>query len=170
MHLSVREIEEADFDLVADYWLHSDAEFMKGMGVDISKIPRREEWHEMLGQQVKQSYTEKQSYCLVWLLDDIPVGHSNINKIVFGDLAYMHLHLWNSKHRRSGYGTRFVKLCLPLFFRNMQLKTIFSEPAAFNSGPNKTLEKAGFQFIKKYTCTPGWINTEQEVNLWKISL
>ncbi len=169
MHLSVREIEVEDFDRIADYWLHSDADFMKGMGVDISKIPGRDEWHEMLGQQVKQPYNEKQSYCLVWLLNDIPVGHSNINKIVFGEEAFMHLHLWNSINRRNGYGSAFVKSCLPFFFKNMQLHTIFSEPAAFNIGPNKTLEKVGFQFIKKYTCTPGWINTEQEVNLWKIS-
>ncbi len=169
MHLSVREIKEEDFDLIADYWLYSGAEFMKGRGVDVSKIPSREEWHKMLGEQVEQPYIKKQSYCLVWLLNDTPVGHSNINKIIFGDLAYMHLHLWNSINRRRSYGTEFVKLCLPVFFKNMQLNTIYSEPAAFNEGPNKTLEKAGFQFIKKYSCIPGWLNFEQEVNLWKIS-
>jgi len=80
----------------------------------------------------------------------------------------MHLHLWNKDVRKKGYGTRFVKLSLPYFFGNYQLKKLFCEPYALNPAPNKTLEKAGFEFIKEYTTIPGFINFEQPVCLWEM--
>lgn len=48
----------------------------------------------------------------------------------------------------------------------MELKNIYCEPYAQNPAPNKTLAKAGFLFVKKYTTIPGYLNFEQEVNQW----
>jgi hypothetical protein len=45
---------------------------------------------------------------------------------------------------------------------------LYCEPYALNPAPNKTLEKLGFKFLKTYTTIPGWINFEQEVNLWEL--
>lgn len=167
--LSVREITKEDIDLIIAYWLDSDREFMKGMGVDLSKMPGREQWREMLSEQLSQSYEEKKSYCIIWLVDEIPVGHSNVNKIVFGKEAYMHLHIWNQSDRKNGYGSRFVKMTIPYFFKNLKLQTLYCEPYALNPAPNRALEKMGFLFIKSYTGIPGWLNFEQEVNLWEMS-
>ncbi len=167
--LSVREIQRGDIDAIISYWLDSDPDFMKGMGVDLSKIPNREQWREMLSEQLNQPYEEKKSYCIIWLVDEIPVGHSNVNKIVFGKEAYMHLHLWKPDIRTKGFGLQFVKLTLPYFFDNLKLETLYCEPYALNPAPNKTLGKAGFRFLKSYTCIPGWLNFEQEVNLWELS-
>jgi RimJ/RimL family protein N-acetyltransferase len=167
--LAIREIERDDISLIADYWLESDPEFMKGMGVDLAKLPSRENLTDMLSEQLSQSYDEKKSYCLIWLIDNKPAGHSNVNKINYGEEAYMHLHFWNTTSRKKGYGTELVKLSLPLFFKNLRLKKICCEPYALNPAPNKTLEKAGFKFIKKHRTIPGYLNFEQEVNLWEIS-
>lgn len=167
--LSVRELQQSDIEHIVQYWLGSDNAFLESMGVDVLKMPVREEWINMLTQQLHQSYNEKQSYCMVWLVDDVPVGHSNVNKIIFGQEAYMHLHLWNAPVRQKGMGAAFVKMCLPYFFNNLQLQTLYCEPYALNPAPNKTLEKVGFEFVKKYTTVPGWLNFEQEVNLWKMS-
>lgn len=168
-HVSVREITLADVPRIADYWLNADAGFLRGMGADPAKIPGREQWLQMLTEQVDQPYAERKSYCLIWLLDGEPVGHSNVNKIVYGEEAYMHLHLWVPDARKRGLGVLFVKLSIPLFFKNLRLKTLFCEPYAHNPAPNKTLEKAGFRFVKQYTGIPGWINFEQEVNLWALN-
>jgi RimJ/RimL family protein N-acetyltransferase len=167
--LAIREIERDDISLIADYWLTSDPEFMKGMGVDLAKLPSRENLTEMLSEQLSQSYDEKKSYCLIWLIDNKPAGHTNVNKIKYGEEAYMHLHFWNTTSRKKGYGTELVKLSLPLFFKNLRLKKICCEPYALNPAPNKTLDKAGFTFIKKHSTIPGYLNFEQEVNLWEIS-
>jgi RimJ/RimL family protein N-acetyltransferase len=165
--LSVREIQESDIESIIQYWLGSDKNFLEGMGVDLAKIPAGSEWREMLLEQLRTPVREKKSYCLVWLAGGLPIGHSNINKIVFGEEAYMHLHLWNHHQRKKGLGTELVRLSLPWFFKNYQLKNLYSEPYAMNPAPNKTLARAGFELVKTYRTIPGWLNFEQEVNLWR---
>ncbi len=120
-------------------------------------------------EQLSQSYENKKSYCIIWQVDGKPIGHSNINKIVFGKEAYMHLHIWRPEERKKGLGTSFIKLTLPWFFEKSKLKKLYCEPYALNSAPNKTLQNAGFEFVKEYITTPGWINFEQPVKLWVMS-
>ena len=167
--LSVREIQKEDFDSIIHYWLNSEPAFMEAMGVDLTKIPDRNQWEEILTEQLNQSYEEKKSYCIIWLVDGKAIGHSNVNKIVFGEEAYMHLHIWNTGIRKQGIGTALVKMTLPLFFKNLKLKKIYCEPYEFNPTPNKVLEKVGFEFVKTYVTTPGWLNFEQPVNLWEFT-
>ena len=167
--LSVREIRKDDIDPITRYWLGADSLFLKGMGVDTGKMPERDEWRKMLLEQLNESIKEKKSYCIIWLVDNKPVGHSNVNKIISGEEACMHLHIWNDDVRKKGFGTSFIKMTLPWFFEKLKLKKIYCEPYALNPAPNKTLEKAGFEFVKEYITTPGWLNFEQPVNLWEMS-
>lgn len=119
--------------------------------------------------QISIPFKEKMSYALIWCLDGKPIGHNNINAIEFGQSAKMHLHLWNTENRQKGIGTFLIKKSLPFFFENLKLKELWCEPYALNPAPNKTLEKIGFEFQKKYTTIPGSINFEQEVNQWKLT-
>lgn len=167
--LSVREIQHSDIEPLSDYWFKSNPEFLIAMGVDLSKMPTREQWGEMLNEQLRQAYEEKKSYCIIWLLDNEPVGHSNVNRVIFAEEAYMHLHIWEPGNRTKGMGFQFVKMTLPFFFKNMKLKRICCEPYALNPAPNKTMEKLGFEFIKEYITVPGFINFEQPVKRWELS-
>jgi RimJ/RimL family protein N-acetyltransferase len=169
-HLSVRELQPEDINLISDYWLNSEPGFLQGLCVDLSKLPTRAQWIEMLTDQLNTPLDQKKSYCLIWQLDNSPVGHCNINKIIVGEEAYMHLHLWESNMRNKGYGKEWVKKSVPVFFEKYRLKTLYSEPYALNPAPNKTLEKAGFTFVREYVTIPGAINFEQPVKLWRISL
>lgn len=168
--LSVRELQASDIEPLTDYWLTASDSFLEGMGVDITKMPARDQWHAMLNQQLQQSYAEKQSYGMIWLLDGKPIGHSNVNKIIFGEEAFMHLHIWDAAVRKMGYGSAFIKLTIPYFFKHLQLKRLYCEPYALNPAPNKTLEKAGFQFLRQYITIPGWLNFEQPVKLWVMNV
>ena len=168
-NLSVREIQERDISLIIDYWLNADKLFLLNMGVDVNKMPSKEEWQNMLLAQISQPYENKNSYCIIWQVNGTPVGHSNVNKIVFREEAYMHLHLWKNEFRKTGFGTELVKMTLPYFFENLGLDKLYCEPYASNPAPNKTLEKTGFEFIKEYITTPGFLNFEQKVNLWELS-
>ncbi|MEJ8755899.1 GNAT family protein [Pontibacter sp. H259] len=167
--LSVRELQEQDISLIADYWLKSEPEHLVGMGVDLEKLPTREQVTQMLQSQIAAPLNSKQSYCLIWEVDGQVVGHCNVNKIVFGQEAYMHLHLWNGVNRKRGLGSELVKLSLPYFFEMLQLEMLYCEPYALNPAPNKTLEKVGFTFEKEYTTVPGAINFEQPVYRWAMS-
>ncbi len=167
--LSIRTLSEPDIALIIQYWLGADPVFLEGMGVDLSKMPSQAQWKNSLTEQLSQSIPEKKSYCMIWLVDDQAVGHSNINQIQFGKEAYMHLHLWRSDIRQKGLGTALAKLTLPAFFEQYKLDTLYCEPYALNPAPNKTLQKVGFQFVKEYITTPGMLNFEQPVNRWELS-
>lgn len=166
---SVRYLTHPDIELIIRYWLEAEPAFLEGMGVDLNKMPTRAEWRSMLEEQLSLPVPEKKSYGLIWLLDGVAVGHCNINKIQFGKEAFMHLHLWNADSRQKGAGQALVRQSLPFFFEQYQLETLYCEPYALNPAPNKTLEKVGFQFVKEYVTTPGWLNFEQPVNLWALS-
>lgn len=167
--LSVREIEQNDIEPITNYWLHSSEGHMKGMGVDLKKLPTAGEWNNMLSEQLRQPIAQKKSYAIIWLVNGIPIGHCNINKIDFGNEAYMHLHIWKTDIRQKGLGIKLVKLTLPYFFEKLNLKNLYCEPYVMNPAPNKTLEKVGFVFVKRHLTIPGYINFEQEVNLWVLS-
>jgi RimJ/RimL family protein N-acetyltransferase len=168
-NITVREIQLKDIDLIADYWLKSDADFLVQMGVDLDKLPTRSELREMLILQSNIPITDKKSYALIWELNGTQIGHSNVNEIEFGKEATMHLHLWKSNNRQKGIGTELVKKSLPFYFDKLKIKKLICEPYALNPAPNKTLKKIGFEFIKKYKTIPGSLNFEQEVNRWELT-
>ncbi len=170
MSCTTRPIQTGDIPLLIDYWLSADESFLSGMGADISKIPPREVWEDMLNEQIKTPLDKKKSYCIIWLQHEKPIGHSNVNNIIYGQEAFMHLHLWKPDSRQKGLGTEFVKKTIPWFFEDLKLKDLFCEPYALNTAPNKTLEKLGFRFIKEYLTIPGYLNFEQPVKRWQLSL
>lgn len=105
----------------------------------------------------------------MWEIDSEAIGHCNINWIKHGKEAYMHLHIWGNGSRKRGYGSELVRKSLPFYFENFDLDVLYCQPYAYNIAPNKTLLKVGFEFVKKYSTTPGPINIEQEVNLYKMT-
>src|SRR4051812_41838809 len=118
MNLSVRELQKKDIELIIKYWLDSDAQFMTSLGVDMDKMPSKNEWTTLLSRQLTQEYNEKTSYATIWVIDEQAVGHCNLNNIDYGKQANMHLHLWNQGVRKKGMGLQLVKLSLPYFFEN----------------------------------------------------
>ncbi|XZF14925.1 GNAT family N-acetyltransferase [Chitinophagaceae bacterium MMS25-I14] len=164
--LSVRPIQEKDIEPLTQYWLMADKAYLEGMGADITKVPPREYWYQALTTQIQQSFEEKQSFAVIWELNGKAVGHCNINKIIFGSEAYMHLHIWEAPVRKMGYGTQWIRMTLPFFFNHFGLERLYCEPYALNPAPNRTLEKTGFEFVKKHVTIPGALSFEQEANLW----
>lgn len=169
MTKTVREMRSDDVDSIIDYFLNADREYLNGRGVDINKLPGKQDWKKIILTEFEKVFEYKSLYYLVWEINDTPVGHSHINDIVFGQEAFMHLHLWNSDNRQKGNGSYFVRESLPYYFENFELQNLFCQPYSLNPAPNKTLEKVGFTFIKKYETMPTPINFRQYVNLWKLS-
>jgi RimJ/RimL family protein N-acetyltransferase len=164
MRLAVREMERLEIVSIVDYFLDSDAYFLKGMGAEKSKLPNRKDWIKKLNIELEKSNKEKDFYYLIWLLNEQPIGHTSINNINFGKSATMHLHLWKSVSRKSGLGLNFVNQSLPYYFEYFELEKLICEPFSENIAPNRTLIKVGFKFIKAYETVPGWINFSQIVN------
>lgn len=167
----VRELRETDIPLIRSYWLDNEPSYLKSMGVDLKKLPDGKALEAMLEKQMQTPFEAKSSYALIWEMhlptgDAVPIGHCNVNGIEYGELAYMHLHLWQGDHRKKGIGTELLWKSLPLFFKNLNLKRLYCQPYALNPAPNATLKKLGFRFERRHRTVPGSLNFEQEVNIW----
>jgi len=105
---------------------------------------------------------------VIWLSDDQPIGFSTSDKIIYGEQANMHLHVIDPGRRHQGAGAECVRRSVDLYFEQLQLKRLFCEPHAFNVAPNRTLQKAGFKYLKTHMTVPGPLNFHQAVTRWVI--
>lgn len=169
MKRNIRDCEIPDVDLIINYFLQADHTFLKGMGIEPSKLPHINEWRQILFDDFEPPIDHKKFYYIIWEVDNVPVGHSNINKIIYGQEAYMHLHLWQPEKRKNGNGTFFIQESISCYFEKFDLQTLFCEPYALNPAPNRTLPKIGFDLIKTYETIPGWICFNQPVNRWGLT-
>ena len=167
--LSVREIRRSDIDHIVRYWTGCDKTHLLNMGVDASKLPAGEQIAQTLSAQIDLPVQEKRSYCIIWEADGKPLGHCNTNPTIFGEEAYMHLHMWDPKERKRGLGMELVKMTIPYFFENLRLKKLICEPYALNPAPNRTLERSGFELVKEYITIPNPLSFEQPVKRWEMS-
>ncbi len=167
--LSIREIQTGDIELIANYWIRAEPNFLVSLGVDLTRLVTRSELQKALTEQMNTPIREKMSYTLIWEMDGKQVGHTNVNKIEFGEKAFIHFHLWHSDIRQKGIGTEFIIKSLTYFFDNLNLRQLYCEPYALNYAANKTLEKIGFKFERQYKTIPGAQNFKQEVKLWKLT-
>ena len=170
MKISIREMIESDIELITNYFLNLNPEFLNQLGIDRNNLPNKTQWIEKLQLEYKKPNVQKDFYYIIWCLDGKPIGHSNINDIVYGLSAVIHLHIWRSGKRKSGLGIEYLKQTIPFYFKNFKLKKLICEPSAENIPPNRTLIKVGFEFIKKYETVPGWLNFNQFVNRYELKI
>ncbi|HEX3484693.1 MAG TPA: GNAT family protein [Micropepsaceae bacterium] len=166
MQLAVREMAPDEAHLVVDYFYTSTPEYLDGMGVDPSRLMSPDAWRAFLQSEFSLPPGKRQVFFVLWLLDGQPVGFSGCNKIVFGESAFMHLHVSVPEHRQKGIGTECVRRSVDIYFEALRLKRLFCEPNAFNTGPHRTLQKCGFKYLKTYMTVPGAINFHQPVTRW----
>src|SRR5437016_12236488 len=98
----IREVEEIEvrpfssreeYELMLDYFYKADDPFLRGMGADRLKLPERENWLDALVADHEKPDRERHRFYVVWMVRGRRVGHSSINKIVFGTEAFIQLHL-----------------------------------------------------------------------------
>jgi len=166
MDLHVREMRLEETSLVIDYFHSSTSEHLEMLGVDPTRLPPRDVWASTFSTQCGLPPGERRAFFVIWLMDGHPVGFSSCDKIVFGVQANMHLHVTNPAQRQRGIGVQCVRLSVEIYFRTLKLNQLFCEPNAFNIGPNRTLQGAGFRYVKTHMTVPGPLNFHQAVNRW----
>lgn len=166
MALLVREMLEDEFEIPINYFHNATVEHLQIMGVGPEKLPPREKWlayvHADMGNPIEQRSTLQ----LLWLSDGEPIGFSTADTIIFGESAKMHLHVLDPSKRQKGYGTECVRRSADIYFERLRLQKLYCEPRALNVAPNRTLQNAGFKYLKTHETIPGYINTLQMATLW----
>lgn len=166
---AVREGTAEDMKWVVAYFHDSSKDFLTLLGADIDLLPSREAWLAALLGDLQRPLPDREKFYVVWEVDGVAVGHSNLSDIEYGRVANMHLHLWKPAHRRRGVGRRLVRSSIDLYFDRFELETLLCEPHAKNEAPNRTLPHAGFRFVERYFGVPGTINFPQDINRWELT-
>lgn len=156
----------SEYVQMVDYFLDADDAFLRGMGVERSRLPAREEWISSVLRDHDRPNDEKERAYLAWVHGGVAIGHSSINRIEVGRSAFIHLHLWVPDLRRAGLGAGLFELSASRFAEDFSLKRLYCEPFADNPAPNRVLSKCGFRFVKRYRTVPGPLSLEQDVNQW----
>ena len=164
--VDVRPMTVEETDRIIDYFHNSTAEHLEMLGVDPSRLPSASDWRRRYAQMFAQPVEPRASFMVSWLDGDRFIGFSTTDKIKFGEQANMHLHIVEPSLRNSGIGVACVKQSVELYFQTLRLKRLFCEPNAFNVAPNRTLQKAGFKYLKTHMTVPGPLNFHQPVNRW----
>ncbi|MGH9098163.1 MAG: GNAT family N-acetyltransferase [Acidimicrobiales bacterium] len=166
--LTVREMQLAEVDLRIDYFHQSSDEHLRTLGVDRARLPAPEAWRSFYEQDYARPMPERESYSVVWELDGWAVGFSSTDHIVFGQEAFMHLHILEPTRRRQGLGAEFVRMSAEAYFLALELQRLYCEPNAFNTAPNRALQRAGFRYLFTHQAQPGPINFPQVTTRWVI--
>ena len=168
MSCTVREMWHSEVPRVVDYFHTMDLATYDRLGVDANRVPAREEWIEMVQSDFDNPIKVRKHFYVTWLLDDHPIGHSNINDIQFSEQAFMHLHIWQPAARHQGHAQCFLRESVRIYFERFRLQRVYCQPKAENLAPQRALEKAGFSHVRTYHTTPGRLNVPQDVSLWMI--
>jgi RimJ/RimL family protein N-acetyltransferase len=168
MEIVAREMVAGEINIVIDYFHSSTPEHLEMLGVDPTRLPPKQVWKDRFGQLFATPIETRSGFYMTWLADNRVVGFSSCDKIVFGDRANMHLHVTQPEHRKRGVGTQCVLQTVEIYFRELKLKQLFCEPNAFNVGPNRTLQRAGFKYLKTHMTVPGPLNYHQAVTRWVV--
>jgi len=164
--LQVREMRLDEVGLVIDYFHGASPEHLETLGVDPTRLPDPARWRERYAHEYSRPYGERSALLVIWESDGRPIGFSTADKIVFGRQANMHLHIVDPEQRRTGHGAACVRETVKIYFETLALERLFCEPNAFNVAPNRTLQRAGFRYVKTHKTVPGWLNYHQAVTRW----
>ena len=168
MALTVREMMGSEVNIIIQYFQNATPEHLETLGVDPSRLPPAESWRERLQRECTLPIEQRAMMLVIWLSDDQPVGFSTSDKIRYGEQAHMHLHVTEPERRHQGTGVECVRRSADIYFERLKLKRLFCEPNAFNVPPNRTLQKAGFKYLKTHMTVPGPLNYHQAVTRWVI--
>jgi RimJ/RimL family protein N-acetyltransferase len=166
MTLTVREMTSAETGIITDYFHTSTPEHLEVLGVDPTRLPTPEGLRERFQRQCALPVEKRNALFVIWLSDDRAIGFSTSDKIIYGERANMHLHVTEPDLRNQGVGVECVRRSVDIYFERLQLKRLFCEPNAFNVAPNRTLQKAGFKYLKTHMTVPGPLNFHQAVTRW----
>ena len=151
------------------YFHDATDDFLHKLGVNRSLLPHPDVWTSSYRDEFARPLAERDNYGVMWLIDGSVIGWCNTDKIEFAEQAFMHLHIAGPENRATGFGAHFVALSVQHFFEVLQLDRLYCEPNAFNTAPNRTLQRVGFTYEFTHVATPGSINVEQTTNRWVIT-
>jgi RimJ/RimL family protein N-acetyltransferase len=158
----------SETDVIIDYFHSASPEFLNSLGVDPSRLPDRAQWKTIFERYFALPIEARNFFAIMWEIEEKPAGFTSADKIIFGQEAYMHLHIFEPEQRKTGNGTFFVRESAKIYFDTLRIGRLYCEPNALNVAPNRTLQAAGFKYVKTHETVPGPLNFHQPVTRWML--
>ena len=84
------------------------------------------------------------------MLSDRPIGEVQLKQIDRDNKeCTLSIHLQNDAFKNKGYGTRAEQLAAAYAFNELGMKAVNADTVIKNTRSQRTLEKAGFHFVKE---------------------
>jgi RimJ/RimL family protein N-acetyltransferase len=164
--VAVRPMRLDEVGIRIGYFHDASDEYLEHLGADRARMPSRDAWRAHYEVDFARPLAERETYNLIWEVDDEAIGFSSVDHIAFGEEAFMHLHIAREPRRRHGLGTELVRLSVAEYFRALELERLFCQPNAFNIAPNRTLQRVGFRYVFTKEMRPSTINFPQPITRW----
>ena len=161
-----RPMQLSETEIIIDYFHSASPEYLNTLGVDPSRLLERTQWQAIFEHRFALPIEERNFFGIIWEIEGRAAGWSSVDKVVFGQEAYMHLHVLDPERRGQGNGTFFVRESAKIYFDTLRISRLYCEPYAFNTAPNRTLQAAGFKYVKTHMTVPGPLNFHQPVTRW----
>jgi len=123
--LCVREMKIEETEIIINYFRQSTAEHLELLGVDPTRLPDPVRWRAFYAHEYSQPIEQRKTLLVLWQLDGAAAGFSTADKIIYGQEAYMHLHIINPQQRKTGIGTACVKETARIYFSSLKLLRLF---------------------------------------------
>jgi hypothetical protein len=169
--VKIRDMELADILPFKNYWYRSPEAFLRGMGVDPSKMVPEEEFEASLNETITKNSTG--SVCklpfLTIELDGVPVGSHSLGDVVEGETAVFHAHLWSSHVRRIGLCTYTYPRAAKVFMERFGLKELTFKTPMLNHAANRIKEKLGIRPCGEEMLTYPFMIPGQTAKVYRLS-
>jgi RimJ/RimL family protein N-acetyltransferase len=166
--LTVRPMQLEEVSVVIDYFHGASAEQLETLGVDPTRLPEPTKWRQLYEHEFAQPVDRRRGFMVLWELEGRTIGFSTVDKLKYGNEAYMHLHVVDPGLPQAGHGSACVRRSVDIYFETLELQRLYCEPNAFNTAPNRALQKAGFRYVKTHMTVPGPLNFHQAVTRWVV--
>jgi len=91
--LNVRPMQLEEVSVVIDYFHRASAEHLETLGVDPTRLPDPSKWRQLYEHEYSQPLERRGSFMVLWELEGRPMGFSTVDRLKYGEEAYMHLHV-----------------------------------------------------------------------------
>lgn len=135
-----RDLGTADLSRIADYWLHTDWDFFRSMGVHVEALGDRQALVTRFADAIPTGNADQAKLGFAIEVDDAMVGYSTLNRYAPAE-NYSHWHIVDPAWRRGGLSSLLYPYRLRTYFGLTGIERLIHQTRPENVGVNRLLDR-----------------------------
>jgi len=140
--LVVRDVAEADLDVLVDYW-HGGVADLEFLGIDLDRLGTAADTRARFRASMRSGAAGQKAVAFVATAGPRVVAYTNVN--FRGRDGYPHVHFIDAEARNQGIASFLVPFILKMFFVHLPIDRLILEARTRNTRINRVVAKLGFQ-------------------------